>query len=129
MYLSKLALTMDYDPARKGLDIADNPRPKLRRTSSRMAESEMAQLLGRGVSLKKAMMESGREDRDIFANTSVVEEQAYNAKKKANPALQLPQVKIYGETLFWGDYYNNLLKCWEPFVEPLSLIVIHEKVT
>lgn len=100
--------------------------PKLsRRTSSRMAESDMAQLLGRGVSIKRALLDEGR---DMYSRTSIVEEQAYNAKKKENPVLSLPEVKMYGETLVWADYYNNLLKCWEPFVEPLSVIAIHEKV-
>jgi hypothetical protein len=90
-----------------------------------MADSDMAHLLGRGVSLRRAVLEDGR---DVYARTSIVEEQAYNAKKKVNPVAQLPEVKVYGETLLWADYYNNLLKCWEPFVEPLSVIVCHEKV-
>jgi hypothetical protein len=90
-----------------------------------MAESDMAQLLGRGVSIKRALLDEGR---DMYSRTSIVEEQAYNAKKKENPVLSLPEVKMYGETLVWADYYNNLLKCWEPFVEPLSVIAIHEKV-
>ena len=125
-YLSRLALTMDEVPVRKS-SISGNLPPKLaRRTSSRMADSDMGLLLGRGVSIKRAMLEDGR---DVYARTSIVEEQAYNAKKKENPVLLLPEVKVYGETLLWADYYNNLLKCWEPFVEPLSLIVIHEKVT
>ena len=126
-YLSKLALTMDEVPVRDTDGAGGNKAPPklIRRASSRMAESDMAQILGRGVSLKRAMMEEGR---DVYARTSIVEEQAYNAKKKENPVLLLPEVKVYGETLLWGDYYNNLLKCWEPFVEPLSLIIIHEKV-
>jgi hypothetical protein len=114
---------MDEVPVRKG---HGDSAPKLsRRTSSRMADSDMAQLLSRGVSLKRAMLDDGR---DVYARTSIVEEQAYNAKKKENPVLLLPEVKVYGETLLWADYYNNLLKCWEPFVEPLSIIIIHEKV-
>lgn len=114
---------MDEVPVRE----ASNPPPNklLRRASTRMAESDLSHLLGRGVSLKRAMLDDGR---DVYARTSIVEEQVYNATKKENPVLLLPEMKVYGETLLWGDYYNNLLKCWEPFVEPLSLIIIHEKV-
>lgn len=125
LYLSKLAVTMDEVPVRKGL--SGGPPMLSRRTSSRMADSDMASLFGRGVSIRRVVLEEGRDH--TYARSSIVEEQAYNAKKKENPVLLLPEVKVYGEALLWADYYNNLLKCWEPLVEPLSLILIHEKVS
>lgn len=116
---------MDEVPVRKSVSDTGSSIKMLKRGSSRFADSDMAHLLGRGVSIKRTMLDDGR---DVYARTSIVEEHVYNAKKKANPVLELPEVKMYGETLLWADYYNNLLKCWEPLVEPMSFIVIHEKV-
>jgi hypothetical protein len=39
-----------------------------------------------------------------------------------------PIVKGYAEGLLWGDYFNSMLKCWEPLVEPFSGALLCEQV-
>lgn len=36
--------------------------------------------------------------------------------------------KYYASGLLWADYFNNMLKCWEPLVEPLALVIAYEEV-
>ena len=37
--------------------------------------------------------------------------------------------KHYASGLLWADYFNNMLKCWEPLVEPLSFVTAYEEVS
>lgn len=37
--------------------------------------------------------------------------------------------RMYGTTVFWIDYFNNLKKCWEPFIEKIDVSVQYEKVS
>lgn len=40
----------------------------------------------------------------------------------------LPIIKAYVEGLLWADYFNSMLKCWEPLVEPFSGALLYEQV-
>lgn len=35
--------------------------------------------------------------------------------------------RLFATTVFWIDYFNNLKKCWEPFVEKLCISAQYEK--
>ena len=38
------------------------------------------------------------------------------------------EVKVHVRAQFWIDYFNDLLKCWEPFLDPVSLVALLEQV-
>lgn len=49
-------------------------------------------------------------------------------KLSSNPTLELSHYKCYAETYLFVDYFNNMLKCWEPLIEPVAVILMHEQV-
>ncbi len=38
------------------------------------------------------------------------------------------EARVYLEAITWIDSFNNLKKCWEPFVEPCGAHLLYEKV-
>lgn len=36
-------------------------------------------------------------------------------------------VMVFGKTILWGEYFNNMKKCWEPMLEKLVANVLFEK--
>ena len=52
-----------------------------------------------------------------------------NNKMRQNVTKFSNHSRSYGHLYFWGDYFNNLLKCWEPLLEPFSFVYLYEKVT
>ena len=38
------------------------------------------------------------------------------------------RTRSYGHLYLWGDYFNNLLKCWEPLLESSSFVYVFEEV-
>jgi hypothetical protein len=39
------------------------------------------------------------------------------------------ELRFYHEIILWFDSFNNLKKCWEPFIEPFCLHMLYEKVS
>jgi hypothetical protein len=35
---------------------------------------------------------------------------------------------LFGQTVFWVDYFNNMKKCWEPLVEKIIANALYEEV-
>jgi hypothetical protein len=48
--------------------------------------------------------------------------------EQENQPLKDHSIKYYGSGLLWSDYFNNMLKCWEPLLEPFTVAVIYEEV-
>ena len=38
-------------------------------------------------------------------------------------------LKAAAKALFWADYYNDMRKCWEPCLDPLSILFLVEQVS
>jgi hypothetical protein len=38
------------------------------------------------------------------------------------------QMRVFGKTILWAEYFNNMKKCWEPLLEKLVATVLFEKV-
>lgn len=49
-------------------------------------------------------------------------------RSKQTPLVLLPTIKAISEGLIWGEYFNSMLKCWEPLVDPISFTLLHEQV-
>jgi hypothetical protein len=37
-------------------------------------------------------------------------------------------VRVFGRAQVWGDYFNNMKKCWEPLLDRLQIVTLYEKV-
>ncbi len=49
-------------------------------------------------------------------------------KTQSKQTPQIPSIKAYCDGLFWAEYFNSMLKCWEPLVDPCLLNILHEQV-
>jgi hypothetical protein len=49
-------------------------------------------------------------------------------KSKQSPSVSIPTVKALCECLLWGEYFNSMLKCWEPLLDPFVATFLHEQV-
>ena len=64
-----------------------------------------------------------------LARTITVDEIHFPGNKSSNSAqASNGKVKAYLQGLLWGDYFNSMLKCWEPLFEPFSGALLHEQV-
>lgn len=45
-----------------------------------------------------------------------------------SPQQLIPTFKAIMEGLFWAEYFNSMLKCWEPLIDPVSYNLLYEQV-
>ena len=65
----------------------------------------------------------------FMSRTMSIDESRYpGGRGMGNLPVSKSTVKTYAEGLLWGDYFNSMLKCWEPLFEPFSGAIIHEQV-
>lgn len=69
------------------------------------------------------------EQPSFMSRTMSIDESRYpGGRGMGNLPVSKSTVKTYAEGLLWGDYFNSMLKCWEPLFEPFSGAIIHEQV-
>jgi hypothetical protein len=50
-------------------------------------------------------------------------------KPRTNKQSQLTStIKSFCECLLWGEYFNSMLKCWEPLLDPFVASLLYEQV-
>jgi hypothetical protein len=121
-----MALTYDSAPILP----ADAPPSKSNNDDKLVAWENQMHLKDHGRSISITGTTDSTDIRSrIMSRSLSIDEFSGESKVKSNPTLQLSEYKCYAETFFYVDYFNNMLKCWEPLIEPLSAIVMHEQVS
>jgi hypothetical protein len=68
------------------------------------------------------------DDDETHRKSSISDLRLDAITEKENTLNSLSRVRMYGEMLVWAEYFNSMLKCWEPLLEPLSVGGLYEQV-